>query len=265
MFALAGSGDAQASAWLEAARAAHHPLAPSTPPNYVAIPEGAAEPDWDQLSSQADLSWFDRPIRRQLEHSSPQIETLPDLLPVSVCEYVIGMAAPHLQRGRIVERDGVERVNPQRSNAVMNFGLAASDFVLELVNRRAASAAGMPAENAEGLGVLHYRPGESYAPHVDYCDENAANAAQLAAKGQRVRTLLVYLNDEFAGGETEFPRLGKQFRLPRGGALLFHSVDTAGRVDPLTVHAGRTPTRGDKWIISKWFRTRALRPAAPAV
>jgi predicted 2-oxoglutarate/Fe(II)-dependent dioxygenase YbiX len=145
----------------------------------------------------------------------------------------------------------------------MNFGLAESDFLLELVSLRTARAVQMPPENAEGLGVLHYRTGERYVAHVDYYAETPANAEHLAQKGQRSRTLLVYLNDDFEGGETDFPRIGRRFRPDAGGALIFHSTDPAGRVDPRSLHAGLPPTRGEKWVISKWFRTRALRAGPP--
>ena len=144
----------------------------------------------------------------------------------------------------------------------MNFGLSDSDFLLELVNLRAARAVDMPPENAEGLGVLHYRPGESYAPHADYIEETPANAAQLAARGQRVKTLLVYLNEDFDGGETAFPLLNLSFKPPAGAALTFANVDMHGRVDAMSTHTGTPPTRGEKWVISKWFRTKPLRPGS---
>ncbi|CAN5892249.1 hypothetical protein BH11PSE1_BH11PSE1_24840 [soil metagenome] len=120
----------------------------------------------------------------------------------------------------------------------------------------------MPPENAGGLGVLHYAPGERYRPHMDYIPDTPENARQLDAMGQRVRTLLVYLNDGFEGGATLFPRLGAAFRPPPGGALIFDSVTVEGEMDPRTLHEGSPPTSGEKWIISKWFRTKALRPTA---
>ena len=44
------------------------------------------------------------------------------------------------------------------------------------------------------------------------------------------------------------------------GGLIFDSVTPDGQVDPLTLHTGAPPTAGEKWVISKWFRTRPLRP-----
>jgi hypothetical protein len=264
MYALGQSAQREEGiAWMAGAAAAGHPLAPkSSVAPVVPRSEHAQISDWEALSGAADLSWVERPLARHVERERPLIETVQDFLPRFICDYVIGMAAPMLARGKVVDRHGGESVHEERSNSVMNFGLSDSDFLLELVNLRTARAVDMPPENAEGLGVLHYRPGESYAPHSDYIEDTPANAAQLAARGQRVITLLVYLNEDFEGGETAFPRLNLSFKPPAGAALIFRSVDRNDRADPLTLHTGTPPTRGEKWLISKWFRTKALRPGS---
>jgi prolyl 4-hydroxylase len=229
----------------------------------AASPEQGARPldlDEGRVLAGIDLSPFFRPIAAQLARPSPRIVLLPDLLTPALCDYVIALAAPVLTRGKVMLEDGGEGVRAERSNSVMNFGLADSDVVLELINERLATAAGLPARNAEGLGVLHYAPGEQYAPHVDYVAETLANSDQLAQRGQRVRTLLVYLNDDFEGGATEFLRLDIKFKPPRGWGLMFDNVTAEGAMDPLTLHRGAPPERGQKWLISKWFRTKALRP-----
>lgn len=231
--------------WLEAAARAGEPRAAS---------------QWDLLRVPGAAEAFAAPIQRRRERDEPPIETLPDFLPDWACDYVIAMAGPILTRGKVVDRAGGESVSGERTNTVMNFGLADSDVILEMINWRVAEAAGMPAQNAEGLGVLHYNPGERYAPHVDYIPDTPENAAHLAERGQRVRTLLIYLNEGFEGGATEFPRLELACKPPRGGALVFDSVKADGSVDPMTLHTGAPPTSGEKWLISKWFRTKALRP-----
>lgn len=222
--------------------------------------EPRAVRQWDLLKVPGALDAFSAPLERHREHDDPPIDMIADFLPQWVCDYVIEMSAPVLTRGKVVDQAGGESVSGERTNTVMNFGLADSDVILELINNRVAEAAGMPSENAEGLGVLHYNPGERYAPHVDYIPDTPQNAQHLAERGQRVRTLLVYLNEDFEGGATEFPRLELAFKPPRGGALIFDSVKPDGSVDPMTLHTGAPPTRGEKWLISKWFRTKALRP-----
>jgi prolyl 4-hydroxylase len=83
----------------------------------------------------------------------------------------------------------------------------------------------------------------------------------IGVKGQRVKTLLVYLNEDYEGGETDFPKAGVKFRGGMGEALLFDNVDADGVGDAKTVHAGLAPTRGEKWLLSQWIRDRAQRVA----
>ena len=101
------------------------------------------------------------------------------------------------------------------------------------------------ARQAEPLQVLRYRSGGEYKPHMD---------AIRAEPNQRILTVLVYLSDDYEGGETQFPRTGLSFRGRTGDALLFRNADSDGRPDPLTLHAGLPVTRGTKYLASRWIR-----------
>lgn len=217
--------------------------------------------DWQQVAGAIDLSAFAKPFHKHQDRTDPNVWMLDGLLEPWICDYVIAMAAPTLTRGKVLDESGIESVREERTNTVMHFGLIESDVILELISARLAAAAEMPAENGEALGVLHYATGELYKPHVDYIPETLQNAPIIEKLGQRVRTLLVYLNEGFEGGATEFPHLKIGYKPPRGCALIFDSVKPDGSVDPMTLHVGAPPTAGQKWVISKWFRNKALRPA----
>ena len=51
-------------------------------------------------------------------------------------------------------------------------------------------------------------------------------------------TLLLYLNDDYQGGETDFPELNWKFKGRKGDALWFWNVGTDGLLDFRTRHAG---------------------------
>ena len=72
-------------------------------------------------------------------------------------------------------------------------------------------------------------------------------------RGQRAATLLVYLNDDYEGGETDFPRINFRFKGGLGDALIFSNIDPAGAPDYDTVHAGLPPTTGEKWLFCNGF------------
>jgi prolyl 4-hydroxylase len=106
--------------------------------------------------------------------------------------------------------------------------------------------------------VLHYEEGEEITEHYDFVDPNLPSYAQeIREQGDRVVTFLVYLNDEYHGGETAFPRLDLSHKGSRGEGLFFVNSEH-GRADTRTLHAGRTPVGGEKWIVSQFVRDRAV-------
>ena len=80
----------------------------------------------------------------------------------------------------------------------------------------------------------------------------------MKAKGQRLATLLLYLNDDYEAGRNRFSEV-LEFRHKgrKGDAILFHNVLDSGVPDPRTLHAGLAPTRGEKWLFSQWLRRSA--------
>jgi hypothetical protein len=154
-------------------------------------------------------------------------------------------------------KSGTLRVDAMRSNTGAVFSLIDTDFVIQLVRARIARAAGVGADALEPAEVLHYSIGESYRPHVDFFHPQLPNfAEQMRVKGQRIKTCLVYLNDDFEGGETEFPKLGLKYRGRAGDALIFENVKANGAGDLSTLHAGLPPTQGEKWLFSQWMRSK---------
>jgi prolyl 4-hydroxylase len=138
----------------------------------------------------------------------------------------------------------------------MFFRLEENDFIARL-DRRLSRLTNLPPENGEGLQVLHYPTGAGSEPHFDYLQPgNAANRESIARSGQRVSTLVTYLNDVPAGGQTIFPALGWAVSPLRGNAVYFEYADDRGTVDARSLHASAPVTLGEKWVVTKWMRQR---------
>lgn len=168
------------------------------------------------------------------------------LLSEAECAYVIEVAAPELQPSFIVDPESGRPVpNPIRTSSGMNFDPALEDLVVHAINRRIASATGTQVDSGELLQVLRYAPGEEYRPHLDVLT-GVAN--------QRDWTALIYLNEAYAGGETQFDQLGIAVKGNAGDALVFRNVTADGRGDQRTRHAGLPVTRGQKWLATRWIR-----------
>ena len=198
--------------------------------------------------------------REILVHSradDPVFATLGNVLDAEECDALIELARPRLKPSTLVDPlTGTDIVSDKRSSYGMFFRLAENDLIARL-DRRLSALMNLPLENGEGLQVLHYPTGGGSEPHFDYLQPgNAANRESIARSGQRVSTLVTYLNDVPAGGQTVFPTLGWAVSPLRGNAVYFEYCDDAGRVDPRSLHASAPVAQGEKWVVTKWMRQR---------
>ncbi|HSX13502.1 MAG TPA: 2OG-Fe(II) oxygenase, partial [Chlamydiales bacterium] len=76
--------------------------------------------------------------------------------------------------------------------------------------------------------------------------------------GQRVATVVMYLNSTEAGGETIFPCANISVTPKKGDAVLFYNLKPTGEVDPHSLHGGSPVIAGEKWIMTKWIREKAF-------
>jgi prolyl 4-hydroxylase len=204
----------------------------------------------------------EREIRVLHRLQSPVLATLEGVLSEPECAQLIGMAQPRLRRSTVVDPlTGANATVERRSSDGMFFRLRENPFIARIDERLAAIMNG-PAENSEGLQVLRYRSGGQYPPHFDFLvPSNPAGSQSIARSGQRVSTLIVYLNDVIEGGETVFPEAGLSVVPRRGHGLYFEYTNSRMQVDPRSAHGGAPVVQGEKWIVTKWMRSRRFVPA----
>jgi hypothetical protein len=213
--------------------------------------------DWRALRDKIDSNyWSEIPESRFLS-SSPHIEVFDGFLRADICDWLVERARPKLSRATVYSPAsgsvGVE--NDVRTNTAATFQILESDALMVSVQARIVSAVRSKFPRLEPASVLHYDVGEEFAPHFDFLDiEQPAFRDEVARIGQRMMTFLIYLNDTFEGGETEFLDLGIRYKGKKGDAILFHNVDAHGQPDKRTRHAGRAPNSGEKWLFSQWLR-----------
>ena len=200
----------------------------------------------------------------QVVSDFPRIVVHEGFLAPEVCDWLISRAKPNLARARVYEPSTGFHEAPVRTNTEFHIGTFDSDLFLMLLQHRIAAMTRVPLAGMEACTIMRYLPEEEFRPHVDYFDvDKPENARIVAAEGQRVITFLVYLNEDYSGGETEFPYLRWRFRGHKGDALWFVNVNPDFSPNPRTLHAGLPPTAGEKWLFSQWARGR-LPTRAPA-
>ena len=202
---------------------------------------------------------FDRDIVVALRIAQPALAVLANVLSPDECREIIALGRDRLRASTVMDPgSGRDTVAAHRSSEGMFFRPEETPFVARL-ERRAAELMNCPSRNGEGFQLLHYHPGAGSAPHYDFLTPgNAANDASLARSGQRVSSLVIYLNDVERGGATVFPEIGLAVTPRLGHAVHFEYVDSRGGVDLKSVHAAAPVEAGEKWVLTKWMRERAF-------
>ena len=199
------------------------------------------------------LSAGDREVAVLMALSLPRVVVFGDLLSADECEALIALARARLARSETVEtRSGASEVNDARTSEGMFF-LPGENAVCARLEARIARLLDWPLENGEGLQILRYRPGAQYKPHYDYFDPAEPGTPTILQRGgQRVGSIVCYLNTPVAGGATVFPDVGLEVAPVRGNAVFF----SYARPHPSTrsLHGGAPVTAGEKWVATKWMR-----------
>ena len=123
------------------------------------------------------------------------------------------------------------------------------------IKARIAELIGIPVCNMEQVSVVRYKAGGEYQPHVDWFnpDDPSFMACTLFG-GQRLCSVLIYLNDGYVGGETDFPNVAMKITPELGKALVWYNHDDSGELTQDSLHAGMPVISGLKYIAIVWVR-----------
>lgn len=200
----------------------------------------------------------DRQVEVLMTLAAPRVVLFGNLLSPEECEALTEAARPRLQRSLTVGyKTGDGEVNNDRTSDGMFFERGESALI-QRIEERIARLLCWPVQNGEGLQVLHYLPGAEYKPHYDYFDPAHPGTANVLQRGgQRVGTLVIYLNNPAKGGATVFPDVHLEVA-PRQGNAVFFSYERP-HPSTRTLHGGTPVIEGEKWIATKWLREREFR------
>jgi prolyl 4-hydroxylase len=220
-------------------------FADNTPYDYDACP----------ISQSNCIRAYDRDVSVVIRCARPQVIAFDDVLSGDECAELIERSRDRMKRSTTVNPDngGEDIIDKRTSEGCWH--PRSGDAFIERLDRRLAALMNFPIDHGEDLQILHYGVGAEYQPHFDYFPaDQKGSAVHTSRGGQRVATLIVYLNDVEGGGETIFPDAGVAVTARRGGAVYFRYMNGRGQLDPLTLHGGAPVTSGEKWIMTKWMR-----------
>jgi prolyl 4-hydroxylase len=205
------------------------------------------------LNGPSVLDAGDRQVNVLMSLLLPRVVVFGGLLSDQECDEMVALASKGLRRSTTVDmRTGGDQVHGDRTSEGMCFQRG-ENALCARIEARIARLLDWPLENGEGLQVLHYSRGAQYRPHHDYFDPAEPGGEVLLQRGgQRVATVVMYLNTPRCGGATSFPDANLEVAAVKGNAVFF-SYD---RAHPMTrsLHAGAPVLEGEKWVATKWLR-----------
>ena len=231
------------------------PLAQTLLPQLRPVPDGAGStvPGPDLSSTSGVLRLPDREVQVLMTMQRPRVVLFGGFLSDAECDALIELSRARLARSETVnDRGGGSEVNAARTSDGMFF-VRGQTPLIQRIEQRIAALLHWPADKGEGLQILRYRPGAQYRPHFDYFDPaQPGTAAVLERGGQRMGTLIMYLEVPAQGGGTTFSDVGLEV-MPVKGHALFFSYDRPHESTG-TLHGGAPVGKGEKWVATKWLR-----------
>lgn len=185
----------------------------------------------------------------ELVSQQPPVYTIPNFLSADECQALMREGEPYLVPSPVVGK-GSGEVSQARTSQTCYFAREDLPFLME----RVYHLLGKPSEHVELPQIGRYLNTQYYRAHFDAFDLTNEDGRRFAANGgQRVATVLIYLNDVAQGGHTSFDKLNMSIRPEAGKCVLFFPATLDGVLDEQALHAAN-PAEDVKWVSQIWVR-----------
>lgn len=241
----------RASGWAcdDASAALLEVLPPESHEQVSVLSLGAPDPDLGPASTRVTPDG--QAVQVLCDMRNPRVTVFGNLLSSAECEELIEGARSRLARSTVTGDGSDSDESDVRTSSGMFFGRGETALCQGL-DARLAALLDWPAEYAEDWQVLRYDKDQQYVPHHDYFEPDSGWAPVFRRGGQRVASVVIYLNTPAAGGATVFPDIPMEVRAIAGNAVFFayDKADPSSR----TLHGGAPVVDGEKWVAVKWLR-----------
>ena len=194
------------------------------------------------------------PIPKYISIPNYEVLILENLLSESECKELIQLAKNNkMDQSQVVSDKSTSDYDLDSRNSFQVWMDAKTNPILSKLSKKSQEITGYPYANQEMVQIVKYETGGKFDAHFDSCVQPDSICQEMNRKaGERRTTLLVYLNDDMEGGETEFVEIGKKIKPSPGKAILFHSTNEKDQTIHQSKHRGCPVTKGEKWIATIW-------------
>jgi len=213
---------------------------------------------WRRLRESVDLEqWIMPPPPRQV-WDWPKIWTAENFATPEICAWLVSRGKGKLRPGMMF--NGQRPVFlASRTCSDFAFTLLEGGVLLLLLRIRISLATTLNIEQMEPPQIFHYALGQEIKAHYDSLyDKEHPYGRDGTYQGDRLATFLLYLNDEYEGGDLDFVKVGFSYKGKTGDGIFFASM-REGKPDPQSLHGARPVTKGEKYILSQWIHDRPFK------
>ena len=190
-----------------------------------------------------------------------QISQYPNILNESECDFIIKIASDKMKKATVVGDDSPDGYRTAEMCWIADDGVG----ILDKVKQRVSYYSGLPIENQELPHIVKYDIGGKYDAHFDYFDStHDPHGAHIDFSGNRTHSFLIYLNENFKGGETYFDIVDIKINPKMGMGLMWNNIIDDYLLEESS-HAGLPIIEGVKWILIIWVRQYSTIPPNKSV
>jgi prolyl 4-hydroxylase len=196
---------------------------------------------------------------RKIDTDRLQLYTLDDFMSERECDDIVEIITRNL-RPSTITIPSTDKYFRTSSTCDLSFlGIP----VVQALDEKIARTLGISLPYSEGIQAQRYEVGQEFKAHTDFFEPGTEEHAKFGGeRGNRTWTFMVYLNSvpEGGGGGTKFFAIDKTFFPRKGQAVIWNNLYPDGTVNRDTLHAGMPVEKGQKVIITKWFREKGGGP-----
>jgi hypothetical protein len=163
------------------------------------------------------------------------------------CEFLISFENENLHKSGVLI-NSTQNLHSKSRECFEKFHEHDSHEIVTTVLNKCSKIVKKPVNFFERVHIVKYKTGGYYNCHQD--------ATRMMPGYDRTYTIIIYLNDEYEGGETNFPLLNKSYKLSKGDALFFHNYNTDLSYTSLSTHEACIVKSGEKYVANFWIHSK---------
>lgn len=182
------------------------------------------------------------------------VRTVDNFLTEEECKEVVCLIEQNNQRSSVAAEQKNTRIITKNRTSNTSF-LSNKNTTVNLIKEKISKILNIHIKQIESLQGIKYISGQYFLPHRDGY-EGIRKENLTKESGNRIWSFLIYLNDDYEGGETGFPLLNFEIKPKKGMALMWHNLRENGDLLDESLHEGKLVVSGTKYIITTCIRER---------